>query len=700
MGDYLCGIDIGGTFTDCVLIDSEGRLTTAKAPSTPDDFSRGMMAALAAAAEKVGLEPAALSDRLDLLSHGTTTGTNAIIQKKGAKVGLITTKGHNDVIHIMRGSRGLSGRDVRMVVHIPESQKPDPVVPKRLIRGVSERVDCFGKEIVPLNEAEARAAVESLLKEGVQSIAVCFLWSFLNTAHEKRMRAIVEEVAPGTFISCSHELVPKWGEYERTAAVALNAYIGPITNSYLGKVDKDVAATGYRHPLQITQCAGGTISVASAMEAPLLTLDSGPVSGVTGSLFLGDLLALENVITTDMGGTSFDVGIIQGGKPATSYRSNVNQYEYFLPKVDIQAIGSGGGSKAWIDDVTGSLKVGPESAGAVPGPICYRRGGTVPTVTDADLVLGYFDSDNFAGGTMSLDKPAAEAALTELGEKLGLGLYDCAAGIATIAEFQMADLIRKVTIQKGFDPRDFALFAFGGAGPAHAGIFARELGVSKVIVPQRETASTWCAFGAAAADVLHIYEQVEIQGSPFDPARINEILAGLKQRGVAQIAEDGIAAERARFAFSLDMRHRGQINEVEVPLDKESLSEADLPALHDAFVARYELLYGRGAALPGARLEIVTLRCRASAETPKPKLIPAERMTAEIPAAAHRPKRPVYWGKQHGFTETPIYDGAALLPGNSLDGPAIVETVAATVVVHPKQSLAVDRFGNFEMKIA
>ncbi len=704
---YLCGIDIGGTFTDCVVIDSKGTITTAKVPSTPDDFSRGMMAGLESAAGKLGLSLEELGGALSLLSHGTTTGTNAVIQKRGAKVGLITTKGHNDVIHIMRGSRGLSGREVRLVVHIPESSKPDPVVPKRLIRGVSERVDCFGQVVVELNETEARQAIAELLQEGVEAIAVCFLWSFLHPAHEARLRQLVEEMAPGLFVTCSHELVPKWGEYERTAAVAINAYIGPITAGYLAKVDRDVAATGYTSPLQITQCAGGTISVAKAMQAPLLTLDSGPVAGVMGSQFLArELAAAEtsagpaNVITTDMGGTSFDVGVIHQGVAASSYRANVNQYEYFLPKVDIQAIGSGGGSKAWIDAITGSLKVGPESAGAVPGPVCYGRGGTVPTVTDADLVLGYLDADNFAGGSMKLDRAGAAAAIEALGAKLGMGLEAAASGIAKIVEFQMADLIRKVTIQKGFDPRDFTLYAFGGAGPMHAGIFARELGIAKVIVPQRETASVWCAFGAAAADILHVYEKVEIMASPFDPARINANLASLKAEGLAQLAKEGAAEAQQETAFFVDMRHRGQINEVEVPLKTGTLTEADLPGLQQDFVARYELLYGKGAALPGAQLEIVTFRCRASARTPKPPLVAAERMTEDLPAEAFRPARPVWWEETGGFHETPIYDGARLLPGNHIAGPAIVETDATSVVLHPGQSLAVDRYGNFEMTVA
>ncbi|NNL84745.1 MAG: hydantoinase/oxoprolinase family protein, partial [Myxococcales bacterium] len=646
MSQYFCGVDIGGTFTDCVVIDRDGRLVTCKSPSTPKNFSEGMLEALGLAAAELGISREELCRGISVLSHGTTTGTNAIIQKRGAKVGLITTKGHNDVIHIMRGSRGLSGTDIRLVVHIPESQKPDPIVPKRLIRGVSERVDCFGKVVVELNEDELREATRELVAAGVEAIAVCFLWSFLHPDHERRAKEIIAEEAPGLFVTCSHELVPKWGEYERTTAVALNAYIGPVTSEYLGRVDRETTAMGYEAPLQITQCAGGTISVHSAMEAPLLTLDSGPVSGVMGSQYLGELIGTPNVITTDMGGTSFDVGIIYEGTPASSYRSLVNQYEYYLPKVDIQTVGSGGGSIVWIDEVTGTLRVGPESAGADPGPVCYGRGGTRATVTDADVVLGYLDAENFAGGRMPLDRTGAERAVRAIAEQLGIDLYACASGIAQIAEFQMADLIRKTTIQKGFDPRDFVIFAFGGAGPVHAGVFARELGIERVIVPQRETASVWCAFGAAASDMLHVDEKVEIMTTPFDPERIRRNLAELRERGAAQLERDGVPAARQAFAFSLDMRHKGQINEVEIALESDRLEGVDVEGLREAFRRRYELLYGTGAALPGAKLEIVTFRCRATAPMPKPTLPRQALGEASPPAAARRPAREIYWAER------------------------------------------------------
>src|SRR5919204_7006956 len=306
---YLVGIDIGGTFTDCAIVDTAGKLLTTKVPSTPSDFARGMMDALDAGAQAIGVPLTKFCRDIDFLSHGTTVGTNTIIQKKGARVGLITTKGHEDAIHIMRGSRGYGGRDIRKVVHFPETAKPAPIVPKRLIRGISERVDCFGEVVVELNEREAEAAIRELINLGVEAIAICFLWSFRNPKHENRVKAMVQRIAPEVFVTTSFDIAPKWGEYERVTATALNAYLGPVMGGYLGRLDSSLKKLGYEHGLQITQCGGGTVPVARAGEAPLLTLDSGPVSGVTASMFLGSAMGAKNVITTDMGGTSFDVSI-------------------------------------------------------------------------------------------------------------------------------------------------------------------------------------------------------------------------------------------------------------------------------------------------------------------------------------------------------------------------------------------------------
>jgi len=694
---YLVGIDIGGTFTDCAIVDRKGALLTTKVPSTPSDFSRGMMDALGAGAQALGVKLDDFCRDIAFLSHGTTVGTNTIIQKKGARVGLITTRGHEDAIHIMRGSRGYGGRDIRKVVHFPETAKPAPIVPKRLIKGVSERVDCFGEVVVSLNEREAETAIRDLLAQGVDAIAICFLWSFRNPAHEMRVKRLVQSISKSVFVTCSVEIAPRWGEYERVTATALNAYLGPVMSGYLHGLNSALRSLGYRHGLQITQCGGGTVPVARAGEAPLLTLDSGPVSGVTASMFLGSAMGEKNVITTDMGGTSFDVSIIHGGKPAYSFISNTDQYEYFLPKVDLQAIGAGGGSLVRVHPETRTLSVGPDSAGAFPGPVCYGRGGAVPTVTDAQLVLGYLDPHNFAGGRMKLDHDSAFQAIESLGKHIGMNAVECAAGICRIVELNMADIIRKVTVEKGFDPRDFVLFAFGGAGPAHAGVFAAELGVRKIVVPQRKAASTWCAFGAAAADVLHIFEHSEIMSTPVDASRINRILGELQRKAAALMKAEGIAASRQRFEFSLDVRHKGQINEVEVLLPFGRVPSSYELRLRSLFTGRYEKLYGRGSALHGAQLEIVVCRLRARALTPRPKLILSKAKSGKIPASAIRENRTIYWSDLGRHRATPVFDGEILLPGNRVKGPAIVETSDTTVVVHPGRTLAVDRLGNFEI---
>src|SRR3954471_9093512 len=691
---YLVGIDIGGTFTDCAIVDGAGRLLTTKVPSTPPDFARGMLDALGAGAQAIGISLDEFCRDIAFLSHGTTVGTNTIIQKRGAKVGLITTKGHEDAIHIMRGSRGYGGRDIRKVVHFSETSKPTPIVPKRLIRGISERVDCFGEIVVKLNEQQAEAAIRELLAQGVEAIAICFLWSFRNPQHEDRVKALVQQIAPEIFVTTSVDIAPKWGEYERVTATALNAYLGPVMGGYLGRLDTSLRELGYEHGLQITQCGGGTVPVARAGEAPLLTLDSGPVSGVTASMFLGNAMNEKNVITTDMGGTSFDVSIIHEGKPAYSFISNTGQYEYFLPKVDLQAIGAGGGSLVRVQPEKRTMTVGPDSAGAFPGPVCYSRGGTVPTVTDAQLVLGYLDPENFAGGRMTLDRKAATEAIAALGAEIGMNAIECAAGVCRIVELQMADIIRKVTVEKGFDPRDFVLFAFGGAGPAHAGVFARELGVGKVIIPQRKAASTWCAFGAAAADVLHIFEHTEIMATPVPAKRINDALSTLERNAKALMAEEAIAADRQRYEFSIDVRHKGQINEVEITLPWPRLPNDYEAQLRMLFVKRYEKLYGRGSALAGAQLEIVVCRLRARALTPRPKLVKAKNGSKAIPREAVRKPRSIQWEK---VRKTPVYDGEKLAIGNRVKGPAIVETSDTTVVVHPGRTLSVDALGNFEI---
>ncbi len=695
---YLVGIDIGGTFTDCAIVDRAGKLLTTKVPSTPADFSQGMMDALDAGARALGVGLDDFCRDIAFLSHGTTVGTNTIIQKKGARVGLVTTRGHEDAIHIMRGSRGYGGRDIRKVVHFPETSKPTPIVPKRLIRGVSERVDCFGEIIVRLNEKEAEEAIRALVAESVQAIAICFLWSFRNPAHEHRVKALVKAIAPEVFVTCSVDIAPKWGEYERVTATALNAYLGPVMTGYLRKLDTSLQSLGYSHGLQIAQCGGGTVPVARAGEAPLLTLDSGPVSGVTASMFLGTAMGEKNIITTDMGGTSFDVSIIYDGKPAYSFISNTDQYEYFLPKVDLQAIGAGGGSLVRVHPETRTMTVGPDSAGAFPGPVCYSRGGTMPTVTDAQLVLGYLDPDNFAGGRMKLDRDAATKAISELGKQIGMSAMECAAGICRIVELQMADVIRKVTVEKGFDPRDFVLFAFGGAGPAarrrvrggargeEGDRPAAQSGLDLVRLRRRRGRRAahlrahrdHADAGAGAADQQESRAPREAgQGSDGRRRHLRRSVSGSSSRSMSGTRD---RSTKWRFYCPTDGS----------PPATNRRFAAGSPRDTRSFTAA-----ARRSPARSSRSWCAALRARAL--TPRPKLVRAKKSCRSIPAGAVLRKRQIYWPDLKKHVATPVFGGEALLPGNQVKGPAIVETADTTAVVHPKTTLRVDALGNFEL---
>ncbi|NOZ42186.1 MAG: hydantoinase/oxoprolinase family protein [Alphaproteobacteria bacterium] len=698
MTSYLIGVDIGGTFTDCVIVGDDGDITTAKAPSTPGDYSQGVLNSMSVAADQLGFSLEEICRSTRLLTHGTTIGTNAVIQKRGAKVGIITTRGHNDVIHIMRGSRGLTGRDISKIIHFPESSKPEPLVAKSLIEGVSERVDYAGEVVVPLHEGEVRKAIDRLLAAGVEAIAICFLWSFKRPQHELRVKAMLAEIAPQIFVTCSSDLVPRWGEYERLTATVLNSYIGPLTAGYLLRLDQKFKDLGYGYPLQVVQCGGGTISVERAVQAPLLTLDSGPVAGVTGSKYLGQIIGYPNIITTDMGGTSFDVGLIIDGEPAASSLGLVNQYEYFLPNVDIQTIGAGGGSLVNVDRKNGLIKVGPQSAGAKPGPVCYGRGGTQATVTDAALVLGYISPDKFASGTMKLDKERAEGVIADIATSLNMTPMACAAGIVRIAEFQMADLIRKATVQRGIDPRDFVVFAFGGAGPMHAGVYAFEAGAKKAVVPQTKMASTWCAFGAGAADILHVYEIVDIIAEPFDFTLFSQHLAALEAQADARFDhEKSATAGKISYRFSISLRHKGQINEVEIFLSGEHMTASDIAQLKNEFYRRYEQLYGAGSYYRKAVLEAVTFRLRAVVETPKPHLAQNLTLSGDIPAGVLLGSRPVYWDSLGRSVDTPVYNAELLISGNIIEGPAILETVDTTIVLHPRRRALIDPYGNVEI---
>jgi N-methylhydantoinase A len=691
---YICGVDIGGTFTDCVVIDETGEVTISKTPSTPPDFAEGFFESLRLAAESIGFSLKELMADTQMLSHGTTVATNAVVEQRGSKVGLITTAGHGDAILIMRSYGRVAGLPPADLLRFSATSKPEPIVPRSLIREVNERVDSRGQVVMELDEEGAREAIAQLVAAGVEGIAISLLWSFKNQAHELRLRELVEEIAPEMFTTCSSELAPLLGEYERTVATVMNNYVGPVTSSYIDEIERRTAEEALSGPFLLMQCNGGLTAAETAKRSAVLLLQSGPSGGIVGSQFLGDLMGYDNIIATDMGGTTFDVGLVHDGLPARTSTTIVNQYEFFVPTIDVKSIGAGGGSIAWFDEVRGALSVGPRSAGAQPGPVCYGRGGTEPTVTDADVVLGYIDPEYFLAGRSTLDAEGAWEAVSKLGEKLGLDAYETAAGINQIVDHNMADLIRRETIEKGLDPRDFVVFTYGGAGASHSGVYASELGVSTVVVPLTDTASVWSALGVASSDVIHIHERNETLAAPFDRERLIGTQEALRAETLAEFAGEGFSDEQVRLRWTADLRHRLQVHVVEVPFPAGEFSDADLEALIGEFTRRYEELYGQGTAYTAAGIELVTLRCTGSATVRKPTLSKRELGSEEPSEEARVAPREIYWPELGGKQETPIYRGEHLVPGNVIEGPAVIEPTVTTIVVRPGQLARMDEFGN------
>jgi N-methylhydantoinase A len=691
---YYCGVDIGGTFTDCVVIDDDGRLTLAKVSSTPPDFARGFIDAVTEAAGKLGLGHDDFLSQTELLLHGTTVGTNVLVQRRGAKTGLITTRGHRDHLLMMRSYGRSAGLPIEQLLRVSRHRKPDPIVPPQLIREVSERVDWEGDVILPFNEDEARAAVQELVAEGVEAIAISFLWGFVNTSHELRMKEIVRELAPGVFISCAHELIAKPGEYERTAAAAINAFIGPSTAKYVREVADATRESGYKAPLLIMQAAGGVAPAEIAAESPLFTIGSGPVGGVTGVAYLARRLGHANVIAADMGGTSFDVGIVAGGEPLTASETIINQYTFFMPRLDIESIGAGGGSIVWVDDHSQTLRVGPHSAGAVPGPASYGRGGTEPTTTDCDVVLGRYNPDNFLGGQLSLDMHAARTALESVAAPMGMEPLTAADGALRIIESHMADLMRQMTVERGLDPRDFVIYSFGGAGGAHAVAFARELGCSTVVVPLGDMASTWSALGVMTSDVLHLHEQSELLSSPFPPDRLNDLYERLEADARAQLQAEGFSDDDIELTRIAEMKFSLQIHVLEVPVPNHKLTDKDMDEQVERFISRYEQTFGEGSSFPSAGTQIGTCRVIARGRVRTPEL-------PEIPAAEAHPagSREVYWRELGGKHATDIYRGEELGAGSTVSGPAIIELPVTTVVLPPGAEARVDSLGSIVIDV-
>jgi len=695
------GIDIGGTFTDCVLIgaDTDGRVTTyrtAKALSTPGDPADGVMAGLAELAVSVGLPLPELLGQTERFGHGTTIGTNAVLERTGARVGVITTAGHGDALAIMRGHGRVAGRRVEDVFRVRGTSLPAPLVVPGAVLELHERVDAAGKVVVTLDESQAMAAVTAFIAEHrLDSVAVAFLWSFANPVHELAVEKIVRLAVPDVFVSLSSRVSPRLGEFERTVATVLNGYVGPACTRYLGSMGDRLAATGLRAPLLVMQSSGGVVPAAVAAEVALGTLDSGPTAGLTGVAALAAANGDRDVVATDMGGTSFDIGLVVDGRPAVAEESVIDQYTYRVPHLDIRATACGGGTIARRDPQTGALRVGPDSAGSEPGPACYRRGGTLPTVTDADVVLGLLRPDSFLGGRMPLDEHAARAAVGALAAELGLGLEDTAAGIVTVNNLRAATLIRQQTLERGLDPRDFVLYAYGGAGPVHAFGYAAEIGVREVLIPLGNGASTLSAYGIAAGDVTRFTEVETALRAPFEDAALAREIA----RAVSRAREAMVAAgadEEPRIEIWALMRYQEQLmHSLEVPIDP---ADTGAERLTSRFTDEYARRYGASAASAFQAAEVFALRVRARAPAAIGPVIDAVPSAAPSGSGAPGQVAQVYWPDAVQRLDTHVYDGDQLADGTEISGPALVELSHTTIAVPRGASLTADR-GHFRLRL-
>jgi len=689
------GIDIGGTFTDAAVVEEGGgRAVLAKSPTTPSDYLEGVMAALEEAARQLGMELRALLEGADLLAHSTTVTSNVLWERSGPRVGLIATRGFADQILIMRGIGRVAGLSLAERRHYRKTDKPEPLVPRRRIREAAERIDAAGEILVPLDEAGARAALRALIgEERAEALAVGLLWSFLNPAHERRLRELAAEEAPGVGVSLSSEVSGRLGEYERTATAVINAYVSPAMAGYLERLSARLAEGGLGRPPLIVQSNGGLTPARQVV--PVRTVESGPAVGAVGAARLAEELARPNLIATDVGGTTFKVALIQEGRWDLADETVLGQYHVHVPMVDVVSIGAGGGSIAWEDQ--GRLRVGPRSAGAAPGPACYGAGGEEPTVTDADLLLGFLNPAFFLGGRIPLDPAAARRAFERriAPRFFGGDPLLAAAGVREIIDSQMADLIRKETLERGRDPRDFALLAYGGAGPLHACAYAAEAGIEEVIVPYYATVLS--AYGSAAGGARYTLERSLSAAPPEGAERVRQAYGELEEEGAALLEGAGVPPARRRFERWCAMRWRRQVHSLAVPFPEGPAGPAALEEAAARFAGLYAARYGEGAAYTEAGVEITRLWVNALGPS-----LPLQRAGAPAARRGAAPKgaRRVLWGGGAGWAETPLFDGPSLAEGAELAGPAVIEHPGTTIALPPGARAVVDGAGHTHIRLA
>ena len=681
------GIDIGGTFTDVVALDNEsGGLQYTKVNSTPPRLVDGFMQGADRVRE---LSSASFAD-VSRIAHGTTIGTNAILEARGSTIGILTTSGFEDVLTIGRQKRS----DMYDVFIEPET--PVFLAPRRRIIGIRERIYADGGVDVPLDEDEVARAVRTLVDEhSVEAVAVCYLFSFANAAHEQRTRDVILREFPELRVSLSSELDPRFREYERLCLTAFDAYLRPVLERYIGEVNGALAENGVKGRLHIIHSRGGITSDETILSNTVSTVLSGPAAGVIGGVHAGKLSGLTDLITLDMGGTSCDISLVDKGRPVLSSEGKIAKYPLRQPMLDINTIGAGGGSIAWVDG-SGALRVGPRSAGASPGPAAYGQGGMEPTVTDASLVLGYLDADFFAGGTMRLSvEKAEEAVRTHVAQPLGIDVLEAAHGIHTIVNNHMADEVRLVSVFQGYDPRNFSLVALGGAGPVHAGRLAVQTNISKALVPQNP--GVLSAFGLLVANLEHERARTfRVRAVDAVPSELQKAFDDLEAECRVQMDRDAAPGRPIQTARSVEVRYVGQSYELEVPIAVDVVDDSAIARVIEDFHTLHERVYGHRDA--DELVELVTFRVvlsQAPGRVPGGEVLPAAQGTV-----TPRTTRKAYFPEAGGLVDTPIYDRDALGAGAALQGPAIVQQLDTTTVVYPESSAIIDAHGNLIIEVA
>jgi N-methylhydantoinase A len=697
---YVVGIDIGGTCTDCVVVDAEGHVTLGKAFSTPPDFSRGILEAIDVAASEIGTGRKELLEATRLFLHSATVAENAVVDGTLAKAGVLTTAGFEDTLFSMRGGYGRwSGLTEEQKRNPIDTEKESPIVPRALIRGVHERTDAHGHRLTAADEEEIEAVLHELLDSGVESLGVSLLWSFTNPENEERVRRVVERVWPDGFVTLSHEVAPIVGEYERTSTVALNARLGPVIQRYLTNLRDHLQDEGFSGTLLVMQAYGGLLPFDKATVSPVGMIESGPVSGLVGCQQLGERLGSTNIIAADMGGTTFKAGAVREGLVEYQRESMVLRYHYSLPKMDVVSLGLAGGSIISVDPRTGNPRIGPRSAGSYPGPVCYGHGGEEPTITDTDAILGYLNPDYFLGGRETLDIDAARRAYEEhVAKPLGRSSLEAAAAMYRFSNSLFYDMLHKLTVQRGLDPRGFDLYSFGGTAGMHVAAYGEELGVKRIVIPH--SASVHGAFGLITSDIAHEDQITHPLHAPVDLGKVNEILSELENRVAEQLRGEGFDDDRISLVRSIDMRYRRQVHILTVPVQHEGpLDEAAIERTIELFERLYEEKYGKESAYREAGIELVSFRLRGSGLVRKPEVQAGEEGEADASHAVIETVQ-AWVDAEEEMQEVDGYDFGRLEPGNAVPGPAIVWTPITTLVLAPGQTARLDGFRNLVISMA